>query len=172
VHGIVNQAGGYVGLYSEPGLGTRVTVLVPATDLAPVAEEPAQLAVREQAGETILVVEDDDDLREVVERILAKSGYQVIAAGSGPKAIEAAKEHHGDIDLLLTDVVMPQMQGNELARLLTAERPDLRVLFMSGYAEHALGASGTLEPGAILLEKPFTEPTVLALVRRVLEVPR
>jgi DNA-binding NtrC family response regulator len=84
----------------------------------------------------------------------------------------AAREHDGDIDLLLTDVVMPQMQGNELARLITAERPELRVLFMSGYAEHALGATGTLEPGAILLEKPFTEPTVLALVRRVLEAPR
>ena len=172
VHGIVNQAGGYVGLYSEPGLGTRVTVLLPATDLVPVAEEPAQPAVHELAGETILVVEDDDDLREVVERILTRSGYQVIAAGSGPKAIEAARAHDGDIDLLLTDVVMPQMQGNELARLITAERPELRVLFMSGYAEHALGATGTLEPGAILLEKPFTEPTVLALVRRVLEAPR
>jgi PAS domain S-box-containing protein len=173
VHGIVNQAGGYVGLYSEPGLGTRVTVLLPATDLVPVAEEPAEpAAIHELAGETILVVEDDDELREVVERILAKNGYEVISAGSGPKAIEAAREHHGDIDLLLTDVVMPQMQGSELARLLTAERPELRVLFMSGYAEHALGASGTLEPGAILLEKPFTEPTVLALVRRVLEVPR
>ena len=172
VHGIVNQAGGYVGLYSEPGFGTRVTVLLPATDLAPIADEPAQPLVHGLAKETILVVEDDDDLREVVERILTSNGYQVMTAASGPKAIETAREHDGHIDLLLTDVVMPQMQGNELARLITADRPDLRVLFMSGYAQPALGASGTLEPGAILLEKPFTEPTVLALVRRVLEAPR
>jgi PAS domain S-box-containing protein len=172
VHGIVNQAGGYVGLYSEPGLGTRVTVLLPATDLPPVAEEPAQTSVHEPARETILVVEDDQDLRDVVERILTSSGYQVITAGSGRKAIEAARAHDGHIDLLLTDVVMPQMQGNELARLISSDRPDLRVLFMSGYAQPALGASGTLGPGAILLEKPFTEPTILALVRRVLEAPR
>jgi PAS domain S-box-containing protein len=172
VHGIVNQAGGYVGLYSEPGLGTRVTVLLPATDLPPVAEEPAQTSVHEPARETILVVEDDQDLRDVVERILTSSGYQVITAGSGRKAIEAARAHDGHIDLLLTDVVMPQMQGNELARLISSDRPDLRVLFMSGYAQPALGASGTLGPGAILLEKPFTEPTILALVRRVLEASR
>jgi CheY-like chemotaxis protein len=118
------------------------------------------------------VVEDDDDLRDVVERILTNNGYQVISAASGPKAIDAAKEHDGRIDLLLTDVVMPQMQGSEVARVIGADRPGLRVLFMSGYTEPALGASGSLEPGAILLEKPFTEPTVLALVRRVLEAPR
>lgn len=172
VHGIVNQAGGYVGLYSELGLGTRVTVLLPSTDSAPVVQILAPTPVHELARETILVVEDDGDLRDVVERILTNSGYQVISAGSGRKAIEAAREHDGDIDLLLTDVVMPQMQGNELARLIAADRPELRVLFMSGYAQHALGASGTLGPGAILLEKPFTKPTVLALVRRVLEAPR
>jgi CheY-like chemotaxis protein len=94
------------------------------------------------------------------------------AAVAGAKAIDAAKEHDGHIDLLLTDVVMPQMQGNEVARVIAADRPGLRVLFMSGYAEPALGAGWSLEPGAILLEKPFTEPTVLALVRRVLEAPR
>ena len=111
-------------------------------------------------------------MRDVVERILTKGGYRVIAADSGPKAIEAAREHDGHIDLLLTDVVMPHMQGNELAKLIAADRPELRVLFMSGYAQHALGASGTLGPGSTLLEKPFTEPTVLASVRRVLEAPR
>jgi CheY-like chemotaxis protein len=93
------------------------------------------------------------------------------AAVAGAKAIDAAKEHDGHIDLLLTDVVMPQLQGNEVARVIAADRPGLRVL-LSGYAEPALGAGGSLEPGTILLEKPFTEPTVLALVRRVLEAPR
>jgi two-component system, cell cycle sensor histidine kinase and response regulator CckA len=161
-----------VALYSEPGLGTRVTALLPAADVAPVEDEPARLPATELATETILVVEDDEDLREVVARILTNNGYRVISAGNGREAIEAAGRHHGHIDLLLTDVVMPQMQGNELARLIAADRPDLRVLFMSGYAQPALGAAGTLEPGAILLEKPFTEPTVLALVRRVLESER
>jgi PAS domain S-box-containing protein len=169
VHGIINQAGGYVALYSEPGLGTRVTALLPAADAAPVAERPAHSPPAELASETILLVEDDEDLREVVERILTNNGYHVISAANGRAAIEAAGRHRGQIDLLLTDVVMPQMQGNELAKLIAAGRPRLRVLFMSGYAQPALGAAGTLEPGAILLEKPFTEPTVLALVRRVLE---
>jgi PAS domain S-box-containing protein len=169
VHGIINQAGGYVALYSEAGLGTRVTALLPAADVAPVEEEVALPPAIELASETILLVEDDDDLRDVIERILTNNGYQVISASNGRAAIEAAGLHPGDIDLLLTDVVMPQMQGNELAKLIAVGRPRLRVLFMSGYAQPALGDAGTLEPGAILLEKPFTEPTVLALVRRVLE---
>jgi DNA-binding NtrC family response regulator len=134
-----------------------------------VEEEVALQPAIELASETILLVEDDDDLRDVIERILTNNGYKVISAGNGRAAIEAAGLHPGDIDLLLTDVVMPQMQGNELAKLIAVGRPRLRVLFMSGYAQPALGDAGTLEPGAILLEKPFTEPTVLALVRRVLE---
>ena len=169
VHGIVNQAGGYVALHSELGLGTRVDALFPATDEAPLPIELKPKAKPESATETILVVEDDADLREVVVRILTRNGYAVISAVSGPDAIAEAARHEGHIDLLLTDVVMPRMNGKELAQRIGASRPGLKVLFMSGYAQPMLDSSGTLEPGVVLLEKPFTEPTLLLLVRRVLE---
>jgi PAS domain S-box-containing protein len=168
VYGIVTQAGGYISLYSELGLGTRVNILLPATDqVAAPAKSPE--SVSSAAGETILVVEDAEDLREVVGRILSRNGYHVIIAANGPEAIEAANVHNAHIDLLLTDVVMPQMQGKELAERITAMQPGIKVLFMSGYAQPMLGASGTLEPGVVLLEKPFTEPLLLARVRQVME---
>jgi CheY-like chemotaxis protein len=117
----------------------------------------------------VLVVEDSDDLREVVDRILTKSGYQVIVATGGAEALEASRKFTGHIDLLLTDVVMPHMLGNELAPQLIEARPDLRVLYMSGFAQPALAANGKLQPGVTLLDKPFNEPTLLARVREVLE---
>jgi PAS domain S-box-containing protein len=169
VHGIINQAGGYISLYSEIGLGTRVHALLPATD------QTADLVVspprppETKASETVLVVEDADDLREVVERILSRNGYQVIVAANGVLALEAAHEFGRKIDLLLTDVVMPQMQGKELADRMRQEHPGIKVLFMSGYAEPMIGNSSTLEPGVVLMEKPFTEPALLAHVREVLE---
>jgi len=113
---------------------------------------------------TILVVEDADDLREVTQRILTKNGYQVISAPNGHDALEAAKNYAGTIDLLLTDVVMPRMQGNELAVRLATLRPGVRVLYMSGYAQPILGVDGTLEDGVLLVEKPFTEAVLLASV--------
>jgi PAS domain S-box-containing protein len=169
VHGIVNQAGGYVAIYSEPGLGTRVNALFPVTEERPRHPESGLTAASDAATETILVVEDDADLREVVVRILERNGYSVIQASSGPDAIAAASVHAGHIDMLLTDVVMPHMHGKELAQRIGRSRPGLKVLFMSGYAQPMLDASGTLEAGVVLLEKPFTEPTLLSLVRRVLE---
>jgi nitrogen-specific signal transduction histidine kinase len=168
VYGIVNQAGGYISLYSEPGLGTRVHTLLPATDQDPVPIESQASLPRVQASETVLVVEDAEDLREVVERILSRNGYRVIIAANGVEALRVANEYAGKIDLLLTDVVMPQMQGKELADRMLQKQPALRVLFMSGYAEAMLGTSGTLEPGVVLLEKPFTEPLLLERVREVL----
>jgi len=127
---------------------------------------------RARASETVLVVEDSDDLREIVERILTQSGYQVIVASDGPEAVEMSRKFAGHIDLLLTDVVMPRMQGNELAPLLVESRPDLRVLYMSGFAQPSLAATGTLPPGLELLDKPFNEPTLLGRVRDVLEAAR
>jgi len=169
IYGIVNQAGGHISIYSEPGTGTRVSVLLPATDqtqTAAVAVTPAPAA---KASETVLVVEDSEDLREIVDRILSKSGYQVMVAASGPDALQIARDYTGHIDLLLTDVIMPHMHGSELAPRIVESRPDLRVLYMSGFAQPALGANGTLPPGVALLDKPFTEPTLLARVRQVLE---
>ena len=122
-------------------------------------------------GETILVVEDEDAMRELTRRILARSGYRVIVADGGWGAIHAALKHAGTIDLLVSDVVMPQMLGKEVAERVTAVRPELRVLFMSGYAEPILTSQGTLEPGVTLIEKPFSEPQLLAKVREVLDAP-
>jgi PAS domain S-box-containing protein len=171
VYGIVTQAGGTIDVYSEPGLGTRVSVLLPATDEAVAAVEAMPSAPRARANQTVLVVEDSDDLREIVDRILSGNGYNVMAAPNGVAALEMARDYAGHIDLLLTDLIMPQMQGNELAPRLIESRPDIRVLFMSGFAQPALGANGTLSPAVALLDKPFNEPTLLARVRQVLEAP-
>jgi len=168
VYGIVKQAGGHIDVDSEPGEGTCVSVHLPATDQAAAAPEVVASPSPVQATETVLVVEDSDDLREIAGRILSKNGYQVMVAANGPAALEMARTFTGHIDLLLTDVIMPQMNGSELAPRLVASRPDLRVLYMSGFAHTALGAVGTLAPGVALLDKPFTEPALLASVREAL----
>ena len=177
VYGIVNQAGGDVSIYSELGVGTRAHVLLPASDeaprLLPVSDEPTvptaeSIPPPQQASKTLLVVEDADDLREITELILTKNGYRVITAATGPAALDALKQHAGKIDLLLTDVVMPHMQGPELARHVTALHPEIRVLFMSGYPQPMLGDGGILGEGILLVEKPFTEPVLLAKVEEAL----
>jgi signal transduction histidine kinase len=168
IHGIVNQAGGRVDVYSEPGMGTRVSVLLPATDQAELVPDSAASAPAARATETVLVVEDSDDLREIVDRILSNSGYQVMVAANGPAALKMAGDYKGQIDLVLTDLIMPQMLGSELAPRLVESRPGLRVLYMSGFAQPALGAAGALSPDVALLDKPFTEPVLLARVRKVL----
>ena len=152
-------------------MGTRISVLLPATDQAQAVADLKPSAPLPNATEIVLVVEDSDDLREIVERILSRSGYQVMVAANGPEAIELARAYKGHIDLVLTDLIMPVMLGSELATCLVASRPDLRVLYMSGFAQPALGASGALSPEVALLDKPFTEPTLLARVRQVLGAP-
>jgi PAS domain S-box-containing protein len=170
VYGIVTQAGGYVQLYSEIDHGTTLTAMFPAADAPAAAAAPALAPAPTLGTETVLVVEDEDAMREVTTRILRRAGYQVLSADCGPAAIEVLRGATGRIDLLLTDVVMPHMLGKELADSARAMYPGMRVLFMSGYAEPVLSNKGTLEPGIVLVEKPFSEATLLAQVRDVLDV--
>jgi PAS domain S-box-containing protein len=168
VYGIISQAEGSVQIYSEPGMGTTISALLPATDqVAPEAVAPLSVEDR-GGGETILVVEDEDPLRDVTVRILTGKGYRVHAAANGPEALQLAQGLDG-IDLLLTDVVMPKMLGKELAERLTALRPDLTVVFMSGYAQPVLASNGSLDPDVRLIEKPFSAAALLEKVRKALD---
>jgi CheY-like chemotaxis protein len=171
VYGIVSQAGGHTSIASEPGHGTTVTVLLPGTDEATVGPSGSDGTSRPRGGETILVVEDEDAIREVTRRILTRNGHTVLTAGGGAEAVALAGEHEDPIHLLLTDVVMPQMQGKEVADRVTALRPGIRVLFMSGYAQPVLAEQGTLAEGVRLVPKPFSEHELLASVREVLDGP-
>nr|WP_307798040.1 response regulator [Actinoplanes flavus] len=156
-------------LNSAVGVGTTITVLLPAgatPDADGGAERPAATGGR---GETLLVVEDEDALRDVAGRILTGAGYRVLAAEGGAQALELAAGHDGRIDLLVSDVVMPGMLGKELAERLIVARPGTRVLYMSGYAQPVLASQGTLDPGVALLEKPFTAADLLVAVRRRLD---
>jgi len=170
IYGILTQAGGYVQIYSEPGMGTTVTALLPATDRAVASNGQAPAApARPVARTTVLVVEDEEAIREVARRILSRNGYRVITAGSGAEALATVASYTDPIDLLVTDVVMPQMLGKEVAERVTALRPGIRVLFMSGYAQNILGVQGALSPDVVLVEKPFTEQALLAKVASVLD---
>ena len=122
-----------------------------------------------RGGETVLVVEDEEALREVTRRILGRNGYRVLTADGGPEALKIAEHTTEPIHLPLTDVVMPRMLGTELADRIRELRPEARVLYMSGYAEPMLASPGALDPGLILVEKPFTEPVLLRHVRQVLD---
>jgi len=169
VYGIISQAGGYAQIYSEPGLGTTFTALLPATEDTRPKLQPSTERPSERGGETILVVEDEDAMREVTRRILSRNGHTVLVAASGEDAIGIASGHVGDIDLLLTDVIMPQMLGKEVAERIIALRPGIRVLYMSGYAQPVLASNGTLSEGVSLIEKPFSAFELLAKAREVLD---
>ena len=170
MHGIISQAGGYAQIYSEPGLGTTFRALLPAAEGATEAE-PVPTVRRSVAGggETILLVEDEAAMREVSRRILSRAGYQVLAASDAEHALVVAGEHDGVIHLLLTDVIMPHLLGKELAEQVRDILPGIRVLFMSGYAQPLLASSGRLAAGVRLVEKPFSEATLLDAVRDVLD---
>jgi len=168
VYGIVTQAGGHVQIYSEPGHGTSVSVLLPPTDEAAAAATTLAAAPAPGRGETVLLVEDEESLWELSRRILVRNGYQVCAAASAADAIGHASDLTQPIDLLLTDLVMPDMLGNEVAARVRALRPGLPVLYMSGYAQPILDSQGALDPHVDLLEKPFSEVTMLTRVRQVL----
>jgi nitrogen-specific signal transduction histidine kinase/FixJ family two-component response regulator len=174
IYGIVTQCGGHAHITSQPGVGTTFTALFPATHETPDHAEPhppdhADTRYQARHHETVLLVEDEDSLRLLTQRILTRHKYTVITACDGPEAIDAAHQHTGDIDLLLTDVVMPHMNGHDLALRLRETRPTLPAIYMSGYAEPLLAARTTLPTGITLLNKPVTEQHILAAVRRTLD---
>jgi PAS domain S-box-containing protein len=170
VYGIVKQSGGHLWVYSEPGKGTTFKIYFPQVDAVIETAELASAAQPVMGGrETVLVAEDEPAVREIVTEVLAKKGYQVLRAPDGQTALELARAHDGAIQLLLTDIVMPGLTGRELADALRAERPGVRVLYMSGYTDDAVVRHGVLEEGMPYLQKPFAPNALAVKVREVLE---
>jgi PAS domain S-box-containing protein len=168
VYGAVTQAEGHVRIQSEPDNGTTFTILLPVTTESADAAAQTPPSRRTAGRLTVLIVEDEEALREVTRRLLTRQGYTVITAANGAEAISAANSYQGRIDLLLTDVIMPHMLGKEAAQKIQQTRPDIRVLYMSGYAQPILSSQGRLDPDVTLLDKPFTERELLAKVNAVL----
>jgi signal transduction histidine kinase/CheY-like chemotaxis protein len=171
VYGIVKQHRGYVTADSEPGRGSRFTIYLARSE-APVTAPALPWSGSAPPGgrETVLLVEDEQSVRELVKEMLRERGYTVIEARHGADALVAAEQHTGAIHLLLTDIVMPEMGGRELARRLRASRPDVRVLYMSGYLGDATPPEG-IEIGIPILAKPFTTETLAVRAREVLDAP-
>src|SRR5271157_3523106 len=172
VYGMVKQCGGDIWVYSEPGKGTTFKLYFPRVadpldrSVAGESDPPKALG-----GETILVVEDEQAVRELTVRMLRRIGYQVLTAASGAEAVEVCKAHAGHIALLLTDVVMPGMSGAQLADTLTAARPEMKVLYLSGYTENTVVHHGVLDPGVDFLPKPFSREALATKIREILARP-
>jgi PAS domain S-box-containing protein len=171
VYGIVLQSGGYSRIYSDVGVGTSISILLPVSSQEVIEDHVNDCATRELplGTETILVVDDEEALREVTGRMLTRSGYTVLTASCGAEAVEIASSRATSIDLLLTDVIMPKMQGPTVATEVRKVRPDIKVVFMSGHAQPVLQAEDVLGTDFLLLEKPFDRATLLEGVRRVLD---
>jgi PAS domain S-box-containing protein len=165
--GVITQAGGSIEIYSEPGSGTSVRMLLPAVEATADLTRTAPDRRVEGGTETVLVAEDEDAIRELARRLLERNGYNVLTASDGREALSVAERYDGTIDLLLSDVVMPQMTGSELAVHIRASRPNTRVLFMSGYSHTILGDRHNGADN--ILEKPFSEQELTRRLRAVLD---
>jgi PAS domain S-box-containing protein len=170
VYGIVKQNGGFIWVYSEPGLGTTFKIYLPCATQQTLPPNPLRAADEPPRGsETVLLVEDEDGVRQSTREFLTLNGYYVLEAKNGSDALQAAQQHSGTIDLLVTDVVMPIMGGAQVAQKLTAERPELKVLFVSGYAESAALRHSSVPLVGHFLQKPFTLKMLARKMREVLQ---
>jgi PAS domain S-box-containing protein len=164
VYGIVKQHGGYIRIESTAGAGTTVRIYLARIPVVPDVAAPAADAPAVVGSGTVLVVEDESELRDLATEVLGLAGYSVLSAGSPNEALEIARGHAGPIHLLLTDVVMPEMSGRDLADRLVQSRPGLKILYMSGYTDDAIVHHGVLDPGTVLLQKPFTPDRLTRMV--------
>jgi two-component system cell cycle sensor histidine kinase/response regulator CckA len=169
VFGIVQQSGGNIWVYSEPGKGTTFKVYLPRIDAEIDVLRPPTAPATLRGTETILLVEDEEQVRVIALNILRRQGYQVISAQNAGEALLICERHPGKIDLLLTDVVMPQMSGPELAKRLGKSRPGMKVLCMSGYTDDSIVRHGVLETGVAFVQKPITPALLSRKVREVID---
>jgi CheY-like chemotaxis protein len=169
VYGVIKQSGGHIWVYSEPELGSTFTIYLPRVEQTVERKRTCDLATDSLHGsETVLLVEDEESLRTLTRTLLEQSGYTVLEAKGGSQAIEIARQHRGPIHLLLTDMVMPGMVGHEVADEVAPIRPEMRVIYMSGYV--GFTPRGVLDSDESFLPKPFTQDTLLRKVHEVLNL--
>ena len=169
VYGIVTQNKGFINVYSEPEQGTAFKIYLPGTDEG-IHEEPAPVERENLQGrETVLLVEDEKSILNLARRTLEHYGYKVLAASDPDMALTLARNHPGHIHLLITDVVMPGMNGKDLNEALKSIRPEIKCLFWSGYTSNVVGHNGILDEGVQFLQKPFSQETLVQKIRNVLE---
>jgi CheY-like chemotaxis protein len=170
VYGIVKQSGGDIRVYSERGRGTTFKIFLPRIEQAVAEAGTEEVSTKTLTGsETVLVVEDEESVRTLICLILRRKGYTVLEAPGGGDALELCRKHGGTIHLVITDVVMPRLSGPELAGKLAGLRPDVKVLYVSGYTERASLRVGVVEPGAAFLQKPFAAGALARKVREILD---
>jgi two-component system, cell cycle sensor histidine kinase and response regulator CckA len=173
VYGIIKQSGGNIWAYSEIGKGSTFKVYLPRVEAEVRSYKPKEPVSMVAGGtETILLVEDEEAVRTMISRVLHGNGYRILEAGNGKEAMEICRQHTGPIHLMVTDVIMPQMSGRELAEQIAPLRPEMKVLFMSGYPDNAIVHHGVLESGTAFLQKPFNLRALEGKVREVLDGPR